>query len=133
MNSMRPPCFVGVLLALAACSEPVPERPAAEPPAASASEPVTFVNKVWMVSERSDGADLRGLYVFLSDGTLVLSSPNATPALGTWREDGDGMTMVEEGIAYDVDVLELTDTRFRIRMHSPGGPLEIAFVLAATS
>jgi hypothetical protein len=36
--------------------------------------------------------------------------------------------MLEEGIAYAVEILELTQDRFRIRMRNPGEPVEMTLV-----
>jgi len=117
-----------MLLLLSNCSKP----PA---PAASTPEPrrqeaaASFVNQVWKVS-RSSAVEPGMMYVFLSDGTLVITSPHARPALGTWRSESGGLTMVEESIPYKVEILKLSQTEFTIRMHSPGEPLEITFVPA---
>lgn len=113
--------------------EPVQEETAPAAVEASANEPVTFINRVWSVAERSDGSDPGSLYIFLSDGTLVISSPNATPSLGSWRAEDDGLVMIEEGIRYDVDILAVSPGEFRIRSHNPGEPLDIRFVPAATA
>ncbi len=122
------------LVVLAAC-ERSGDSPATKPPAAEtapATNPVPagisslFVNKVWSVAE-SRQVEIGSLRVFLSDGTLVMASPNSTPAFGTWSRDGEGLTITEEGLRYDTDILELTDNSFRIRMHSPGEPVEIRF------
>ena len=125
------------LLALVACersdeskSTPAPAAApapvAAQPPAESKP---SFVNRVWAVAESKQVAvgDLR---VFLSDGTLVMTSLHATPAFGTWRTNGDRLTIVEEGLEYPTDILELNERAFRIRMHSPGEPVEILFTPA---
>ena len=124
--------------ATAACA-PAPSReagvgaaPSAAPTTAApapAATPPTFVNHVWRVVESTAVAPGH-LYVFLSDGTLVITSPTGTPALGTWRQDGDGLTMVEEGRPYRIDVLSLTATEFAIRSHNPGTPVDIRFVRA---
>jgi hypothetical protein len=39
--------------------------------------------------------------------------------------------MVEEGIAYAVKILELTQDRFRIRMRNPGEPVQLTLVPVA--
>jgi len=70
------------------------------------------------------------LRVFLSDGTMVMASPNATPALGAWERRGDGLTITEESIRYPVEILELEGDRFRIRIDGPGEPVEILFAPA---
>lgn len=114
-------------LILTGCSEQsAPPEPAPQAPAASSPG---FINIVWTVSESPSVA--RGtLYVFLSDGTLVVASPHGKPALGTWRDVGGILTMVEEGIPYQVDVLKLSHDQFRIRSHNPGKPADITFVPA---
>jgi heat shock protein HslJ/uncharacterized membrane protein len=108
----------------AAVTEPAPA--AAQAP--TESEP-SFVNKVWAVAESRQVAvgDLR---TFLSDGTLVMTSSHATPAFGAWRYDGSRLTIVEDGLEYPTDILELTEQTFRIRMHGPGEPVEILFAPA---
>ncbi|MBA3725559.1 MAG: YbaY family lipoprotein [Armatimonadetes bacterium] len=88
-----------------------------------------FVDKVWRVSE-SLGVAPGQLYVFLSEGTLVIASPNGTPSLGTWKYEGGALTMTEEGISRKVDILTLTNDVFKIRIHSPGEPLSITLVPA---
>jgi hypothetical protein len=127
------PALLALVLSgtLAACRAPAPAAPAtaAATPAAPATSPVTFVNRVWRVADSTAAAPGQ-LYVFLSEGTLVMTSPSATPSLGTWRRDGDGFTMVEEGRPYRVDILALSDAEFRIRSHNPGQPVDIRLVPA---
>ncbi len=116
------------LLTLAACSQsetPQPARAPAAKPAAPTAKP-SFINKVWAVAE-SKPVETGSMRVFLSDGTLVMTSPHAAPAFGSWSQDGGGLKITEEGLTYDADVLELTEKTFRIRMHSPGEPVEIRF------
>ena len=125
--------------ALAACERtesPAPAAPGAPPaPAQAPAEPVpakaatSYVNRVWVVSESKQVA--RGeLRVFLSDGTLVMASPNATPAFGQWRSEGGRLTITEEGRDYPVDVLGLAEDAFRIRINGPREPVEILFTPA---
>ncbi len=89
----------------------------------------SFENRVWRVAESTAVAPGQ-LYVFFSDGTLVITSATGTPALGTWKRDGDGIVMIEEGRPYRVEVLALTDAEFSIRSHNPGPPVDIRFVRA---
>jgi hypothetical protein len=84
---------------------------------------------VWRVSESSSVAP-GTLYVFLSEGTLIITSPNSKPALGRWKYEGGALTMVEEGVPYKVDVLKLSKEEFRIRSNNPGEPVEITLVPA---
>jgi hypothetical protein len=111
---------------VAGCGEPA--APPANP-ATSAKAPAGFVNRVWTVRE-SPGVAAGTLYVFLSEGTLVVTSPNSRPALGKWTFDRKILTMVEEGISYRVDILALTAEEFKILSHNPGGALEITMVPA---
>jgi hypothetical protein len=101
------------LLILTACSKPDP----------------AFVDKVWSVT-RSTAVAPGTLYVFLSEGTLVITSPNSTPMNGKWTRTDSGLTMTEEGQTYRVDILKLTDTTFSIRSHNPGTPVDIEMSLA---
>ncbi len=120
-----------VVFSLAGCGKrEAPPVPAQEPavPEAPAQPSASFVNRVWEVE--SPQADAGALRVFLSDGTLVMASPNATPAFGSWRYADGQLTIIEEGQAYPADILALTDREFRIRMHSPGEPVEIRFAPA---
>ena len=108
-----------------------PAAPAPSPGGTGAGEaPIaTFVNRVWVV-ESSEQVTRGSLRVFLSDGTMVMASPNATPALGAWERRGDGLTITEESIRYPVEILELEGDRFRIRIDGPGEPVEILFAPA---
>ena len=124
---------IAALFFVSGCSERQPsprgstETPGQEAPAAT---PVTFLNRVWVVAE-SDQVAPGDFRVFLSDGTLVMTSPHGTPAFGTWHYQEGQLTITEEGLNYDVDILELTADTFRIRIHSPGEPVVIRFAPAA--
>ena len=121
---------------LTGCSKPS-AAPAPVGPAASATTPVSaqpaakpgFVNRVWTV-ESSTAVAPGTLYVFLSEGTLVIASPNAKPMLGSWKKSGDGLVMVEESISYPTDILKLDGSSFVIRSHNPGTPVDISLVPA---
>jgi hypothetical protein len=113
-------------IAAAACSGGSERTSQSAPPA---PPPVSFVNKVWRVAA-SSGVETGMLYVFLSDGTLVVSSPHGTPSLGKWKQDAGGLTMIEEGRPYKVNVLKLSADEFRIMINNPGSAVEIAFAPA---
>ncbi len=126
-------CLVS-LLTLTACEKKA-EPPKPPPPAAASiaretpkAEP-SFVNKVWAVTDSTAVAP-GSLRVFLSDGTLVMTSVNEKPALGAWHFEDGRLIVTEEGRDYLTDILELTDKSFRIRMQNPGAPVEIAFAPA---
>jgi len=118
---------VGAIVLVSACAD---RTGSAERRQTEAVASPSFVNKVWRVSESSAVAP-GTLYVFLSEGTLLITSDHSKPALGTWTQDGGGLTMVEESIAYTVDILNLSAGEFRIRSHNPGGAVEIRMVPAA--
>jgi heat shock protein HslJ/uncharacterized membrane protein len=118
-------------LALSACAEresPEAARPATTETAAPVRpvEQATFVSKVWQVAE-SEQVAVGSIRVFLPDGTLVMTSPQSTPAFGAWRIEGGHLTITEEGLDYPTDILALSEYAFRIRMNSPGEPVEILF------
>ena len=125
-------------LTLAACERSEAPQPAPGPTAAApadsaeprpAKKAASFVNRVWSVAE-SKQVEPGALRVFLSDGTLVMTSPNSKPAFGQWRSEDGQLTITEEGRDYPTDILELGEDAFRIRMHSPGEPVEILFAPA---
>ncbi|MDI9238628.1 hypothetical protein QLQ15_06825 [Lysobacter sp. LF1] len=96
-----------------------------EPGAPATVEPAAFVDRVWQVTE-SSAVERGTTYAFLSDGTLVIDSPNGTPMRGKWSFENGALTMVEEDIPYRIDILELSASTFRIRSHNPGEPVDIA-------
>lgn len=117
---------VAALLALVACSKTEPAAPGADPAAEASAVQPSFINKVWSVAE-SPQVELGSLRIFLSDGTLVMASPNSTPAFGRWTYDGKRLAITEESLEYQVDILALSESEFRIRIHNPGDPVEIRF------
>jgi hypothetical protein len=112
------------------CSAPsppaVPTAPAAD---TAASAPVGFVNRVWGVQSSTAGQP-DAIYVFVSDGTLLMTSPQNKPALGTWTLVDGVFTIAEEGVPYKTDILSLTRNELKIRSHNPGEPVEITLVPA---
>ena len=120
-------CLLMMGWLVAGCSAPAPSEQASAQPRGTAP---TFVNRVWSV-QSSNAVAPGQLYVFLSEGTLVIASPTGTPALGRWKQEGQTFTMIEEGIPYAVEILELTEARFSIRMRNPGEPVEMTLVPAA--
>lgn len=89
-----------------------------------------FVNKVWQI-KTSNSIEPGMLYVFLSDGTLVMASPSSQPSLGRWTRTEKGLNLIEEGIIYPTEILSLTGDEFRIRSLNPGEPVELQLTPAA--
>jgi hypothetical protein len=123
--------FAGSVLALTtvvvACTAPPPA--ANDQAGTPASPPPRFEDRVWRVAESSAVAPGH-LYVFLSEGTLVITSPHSTPTFGRWMRSGDGLTIIEEGQVYPTDIVALSADEFRIRSHHPGPPVDIRLVPA---
>jgi len=90
----------------------------------TASTQESFVNKVWQI-KTSNSIEPGMLYVFLSDGTLVMASPSSQPSLGRWTRTEKGLNLIEEGITYPTEILSLTRDEFRIRSLNPGDPVEL--------
>jgi hypothetical protein len=123
-NGRRAACAVAMLLSGCQTSSTA-QRPIPSGEEARAS----FINKVWKVGS-SPTIEKGMLYVFLSEGTLVLASPHATPAFGRWEYKNGALTTTEESIRYKVDILKLTRDEFRIRIHNPGEPVDITLIPA---
>jgi hypothetical protein len=115
---------IAVASLTAGCTVDAPSAPPGETAATRA--PASFINKVWTVAE-SEQVAVGELRVFLSDGTLVMASSHSTPAFGTWNYQGGQLAITEEGLTYSVEILELTQDTFHIRIRSPGDPVVIRF------
>jgi len=98
-------------------------------PAVVTTERPSFVNKVWVVQE-SPTVHPGQLYVFLSEGSLVVASPHGTPRLGSWSLERGSLTIVEDGVSHPVDVVTLTDSELLLRLHDPGEGVEVRLVSA---
>lgn len=121
---------MAVLLLATACS-PEADRPGTGSPVAGPPSNVKpgFINKVWEVSV-STAVTPGMLYTFLSDGTLVMTSPNSKPAFGAWTYRSGKLTMIEDSLPYQVDILNLTHEELRLKSNNPGGSVEILLVPA---
>jgi hypothetical protein len=111
---------------------PAPATPSSTTPGPPAPVRLErFVDRVWVV-DASTTIAIGSRYVFLSDNVLVVSVKDGTPVVGTWAEDLEGLVMTERGRSSKVDVLELTEERFRIRVNTPKKPTDITLVPAIT-
>ena len=131
--------FLAAILALSGCNRPAPattDSSAASPDAATtavASSPqpckpaAPFLDRVWRVRESSAVAP-GTLYVFLSDGTLLVAAENQKPSFWRWTYVDGALTMIEESVAYPTDILTLSDKEFTIRSHNPGEAVLITLV-----
>jgi hypothetical protein len=129
-NSLRRAGWLAVLLLVAACSkEPETVDQANTPRPYPANVKPGFINKVWEVS-LSTGVAPGTLYAFLSDGTLVVTSPHSKAAFGAWTFRNGKLTMVEEAQEYLTDILALSHEELRLKSHNPGGSIEMVLVPA---
>ncbi len=119
--------LIGVASCAFACSKP--SRTPMQAARAPADSAPSFVNKVWKVS-RSSAVEAGALYVFLSDGTLLIASSHGTPSLGRWTFGSDTLTLVEESIPHRASVLRLARSELSIRFTDHGAPLDITFTPA---
>jgi hypothetical protein len=71
------------------------------------------------------------LYVFLEEGTLVITSNYSEPLLGQWRLADNRLILIEQGIGYAADVVSLDPCHLRLRLHSPGDPVTMSLTCAA--
>lgn len=124
---VRTACLLFAVTVPPACTASAPGAP--PPSEVAAAELPAFVNRVWKVAE-SPTVQAGQLYVFLSDGTLVVTAETSKPALGAWRQENGRLMMVEEGITYTVDVLSLTMSEFRIHINDPGEGVDLRLVPA---
>jgi hypothetical protein len=132
-----------VALALAACGRPpvspvdsddpqptalAPPKPAASPrppaPTDAWTGGLSLQNRVWVV-ERSNAVAIRSARIFLWDGTLVMTGPGSEPAFGRWVFERGRLRIIEEGIAYETEILESAGDRLRLRLLSPGEPVTL--------
>lgn len=96
---------------------------------AQRSGPAGFTDVVWKVAG-SNAAAAGALYVFLSEGTLVIARSGDRPMIGAWTHADGRLIMVEDGISYPTDILALTADKFTIRSNNPGEPVVIDLVRA---
>ena len=121
--------MVALLLAAACSRGPGSSNAAHAPTTPASSVKPGFINKVWKVS-LSTGVAPGMLYAFLSDGTLVITSPKSKPAFGAWTYKNGKLTMIEDLQEYPTDILSLTHDELRLRSNNRGGSIEIFLVPA---
>lgn len=128
----------GLVLAASTASAQSPPAPASAPEPG----PVTvraagapqwkleaLVDRVWLVdAARLVPAGTR--YLFLADNQLVVAVPGAAPTFGTWAESIDGLVTTTGKVSSDVEVLELTPERLRLRVTTPKTQGDISLVAA---
>jgi hypothetical protein len=117
-----------LLVLVSGCSKP-PAGPAPVQPNGPVEVVPSFVNRVWRVTAATN-IPPGSLYAFLSDGTLVVTSPTTKAALGMWTFKNNVLTLVQEGVPLAADIVKLDSMELQIKMRPPAEPFEVAFRLA---
>ena len=127
----------GLTLFATACAGDVPTQDSAESStpissqtaAAQATGPAPgfLVNTVWRVTSgnRAPGT----LFVFLSNGTLVMTSCVEVYRLATWRsETTDRLTIAEDTtVQYTADIQALSETSLSLRLNLRSEQVDLTF------
>ena len=117
-----------VVLSAAGCSSMSGKPGGNDLVASEESDPThrlaALVNRVWTV-RASNTVATGTLYVFLEDGTLLITSSYSEPALGQWQLQSGNLVLVEQGIRYPTEVLTVNPEELRLVVHSPGEPVHI--------
>jgi hypothetical protein len=117
------------LWGLASCSQ---RQGSTDPPArtdTTAPSPSTtesrLTDKVWLVT--AQGRAPGSLYIFLADGTLMMTSCVETYRLATWQLQGDDRLLVTEDptTSYIVRVVDLGGRDLRLRLEFVGENVDL--------
>ena len=94
-------------------------------PAPSTTES-RLTNKVWLLTAPAGRAP-GSLYVFLADGTLMMTSCVETYRLATWQLQGDDRLLVTEDptTSYVVRVIDLGERDLRLRLELIGENVDL--------
>ena len=118
MNGRRFSLLIVVAAIACACSSPPPSLPQVAPPAPPEPRHARLLDKVWRVTAPA-GKPLGSMYIFMSDGTLLMTSCVETYRLAKWRADPDGKLTVSEDPA----------TTYRVSLEFHGSDVKLRFEL----
>jgi hypothetical protein len=119
--------LAGVMAAaVLACSPGVPDEARSATNSDSAapttdgdeSRPTGLVNTVWRVTSPPDRAP-GSFYLFLSNGTLVMTSCVETYRLATWQAEDGGRIAISEDqtVRYDAEFTAMSDRQARLQLN----------------
>jgi hypothetical protein len=76
------------------------------------------VNKAWWLRAPQGAHPIGTMYIFLSDGSLLMTSCRETYRLATWRPASRGRITIEEDAAvrYDAIVEEVNPRELHVRL-----------------
>ncbi|MGP9800811.1 hypothetical protein [Rheinheimera sp. NSM] len=87
-----------------------------------------LANRVWL--QTSKEAEPGALRIFLANGTMLLASDVASPAIEQWLCTQGRLYLIEQGIRYSADILQLTETVLTLQLEHPAGSTVLSFVAA---
>lgn len=128
------------LLMLAACSRPAEEPPAISPPPVAAApapapqpEPAPdmrrqLLSHIWELTS-PEGRPPRSIYVFLPDGSLLMTSCVETYRIASWALDQAGQIEIREDAQtrYLATIAELTDSTLKLKLNLISEEIELGF------
>lgn len=133
------PCLLS-LLALVACSRPAEEPAASSPPPVAAApvpapqpEPASdtrrqLLSHIWELTSPA-GRPPRSIYVFLPDGSLLMTSCVETYRIASWALDQAEQIEIREDAQtrYLATITELTDSTLKLKLNLISEEIELGF------
>lgn len=89
-----------------------------------------LVNKIWKVVAPADRAP-GSIYIFLPNGTLLMTSCVETYRVATWRsEAGSEITITEDSSSYKAEIIEVRarSSRLRLKLRSENIELRLEVI-----
>lgn len=128
------------LLMLAACSRPAEEPPASSPPPVATApapapqpEPASdtrrqLLSHIWELTSPA-GRPPRSIYVFLPDGSLLITSCVETYRIASWKLDAGKQIEISEDAQtrYMAAITELTDSTLKLKLNLISEEIELGF------
>src|SRR5262249_26664175 len=92
----------------------------------------TFTNKVWARVD-STGLASDDRYMFLTDGTLVITSPYGEATIARWSWKGNKLGIDENGRPYEATIKALTANKLRLQVARYDGSVDMNLELVDPS
>ena len=105
-----------------------PVNAPAPPAAATDLTAGPLVSTVWRITSPA-GRPLGSFYIFLPNGTLVMTSCVETYRLATWQADTtDRLTIAEDpAVSYTADIRSLSETSLSLRLNLRSEQVDLTF------
>jgi hypothetical protein len=123
---MKPLALAFAVAVVSACAATPEER---QDGGAPSGPPDHLVNRVWL---STDPSAARGtIRIFLPDGALVMDSCFETYRIAQWtRLDDRRIEWTEDTARIEAEIVELSESALRLRLHLGGDVQELAYRLA---